>query len=199
MIRIFHTGTPIALAALALAVGPGCATYFEDVNAQQVRQQEDLRTLQEQIQRLSGRMEGLEMEAQRLGTELEAVRRLASSAGESQGRLVQGQVQELGTRIRQLEAARETDRQAIVDDISRRVADLMKKSSGGSSSGSSRSSTPVRRSSSATGYEHVVKPGETLSAIAAAYGVTQAVITQENGISDPSKVRVGQKLFIPEK
>ncbi len=199
MIRILHAGAPLALAALALAAGPGCATYFEDMNAQQVRQQEDVRALQEQIQRLSGRIEGLEMETQRLAADNEAVRRLASTAGESQGRLVQGQVQELGTRVRQLETARESDRQAIVDDISRRVADMLKKSSGGSSSGATRSTTPVRRSSSATGYEHVVKPGETLSAIAAAYGVTQAVIAQENGISDPSKVRAGQKLFIPEK
>jgi LysM repeat protein len=199
MIRILHAGAPLALAALALAVGPGCATYFEDMNAQQVRQQEDVRALQEQIQRLSGRIEGLEMETQRLAADNEAVRRLASTAGESQGRLVQGQVQELGARVRQLETARESDRQAIVDDISRRVADMLKKTSTGSASGATRSSTPVRRSSSSTGYEHVVKPGETLSAIAAAYGVTQAVIAQENGISDPSKVRVGQKLFIPEK
>ncbi|MBU4460135.1 MAG: LysM domain-containing protein [Verrucomicrobia bacterium] len=197
MIRIFHTWSPVALVALALAAGPGCATYFEDVNAQQVRQQEDLRTLQEQIQRLSGRIEGIEMETQRLAAETESVRKLASSAGESQGRLLQGQVQEIGTRVRQLEAARETDRQAIVDDISRRMAEIMKKSSVGSSSSGAR--TVTRRSSSSSGYEHVVKAGESLSAIAAAYGVSSAVIAQENGISDPSKVRVGQKLFIPEK
>jgi LysM repeat protein len=197
MTRIFHTWSPVALVALALAAGPGCATYFEDVNAQQVRQQEDLRTLQEQIQRLSGRIEGIEMETQRLAAETESVRKLASSAGESQGRLLQGQVQEIGTRVRQLEAARETDRQAIVDDISRRMAEIMKKSSVGTSSSGTRTAT--RRSSSSSGYEHVVKAGESLSAIAAAYGVSSAVIAQENGISDPSKVRVGQKLFIPEK
>lgn len=197
MTRIFHTWSPVAWVALALAAGPGCATYFEDVNAQQVRQQEDLRTLQEQIQRLSGRIEGIEMETQRLAAETEAVRKLASAAGESQGRLIQGQVQEIGTRVRQLEAARETDRQAIVDDISRRMAEIMKKSSVGTSSAGARTTT--RRSSSSSGYEHVVKAGESLSAIAAAYGVSAAVIAQENGISDPSKVRAGQKLFIPEK
>jgi LysM repeat protein len=197
MTRIFRPWSPVALVALALAAGPGCATYFEDVNAQQVRQQEDLRTLQEQIQRLSGRIEGIEMETQRLAAETEAVRKLASAAGESQGRLIQGQVQEIGTRVRQLEAARETDRQAIVDDISRRMAEIMKKSSVGTSSSGARTTT--RRSSSSSGYEHVVKAGESLSAIAAAYGVSSAVIAQENGISDPSKVRAGQKLFIPEK
>lgn len=197
MTRIFHTWSPVALVALALAAGPGCATYFEDMNAQQVRQQEDLRTLQEQIRRLSGRIEGIEMETQRLAAETEAVRKLASAAGESQGRLIQGQVQEIGTRVRQLEAARETDRQAIVDDISRRMAEIMKKSSVGTSPSGARTTT--RRSSSSSGYEHVVKAGESLSAIAAAYGVSSAVIAQENGISDPSKVRAGQKLFIPEK
>ena len=198
MARILHLRSLVPGLAMAVvaALGPGCATYYEDMNAQQVRQQEDLRTLQEQIRSLSGRIEGLEMESQRLAREVEAVRGVAATAGDAQGKLIQGQLQELGTRIRQLEAARESDRQAIVEDLSRRMADILKRSAGTTGGGSR---TPTRRTGSDTGYEHVVQSGETLSAIASAYGVNQTVIAQENNISDPSKLRAGQKLFIPKK
>ena len=44
----------------------------------------------------------------------------------------------------------------------------------------------------------MVQPGESLSKIAAAYGVRMDVIVEENGLSDPGNIRVGQKLFIPD-
>ena len=45
---------------------------------------------------------------------------------------------------------------------------------------------------------YVVKAGDSLSKIAAAYGVRMDVIVQENGLSSPDSIRVGQKLFIPD-
>ena len=44
---------------------------------------------------------------------------------------------------------------------------------------------------------HVVAQGEFLSSIAAAYGVTAHELAALNGIKDPNKLRVGQKLVIP--
>ena len=44
---------------------------------------------------------------------------------------------------------------------------------------------------------YTVKPGDTLSAIAARYHTTVSAISQLNHISDPSKLRVGQVLLIP--
>lgn len=44
---------------------------------------------------------------------------------------------------------------------------------------------------------HVVQPGETLSAIAARYGVDMQSLAQANGISNPSLIRSGQRLTIP--
>ncbi len=44
---------------------------------------------------------------------------------------------------------------------------------------------------------HKVKKGETLSQIASNYGVTVESIKQSNGIKDPNKIRLGQKLDIP--
>ena len=44
--------------------------------------------------------------------------------------------------------------------------------------------------------EYIVKKGDTLSAIAKQYGTTYQEIAKANGISDPNKISVGQKLVI---
>lgn len=47
------------------------------------------------------------------------------------------------------------------------------------------------------GIPHTVKPGETLGTIAKHYGVKQADIIMKNNITDPQKIRAGDKLIIP--
>jgi len=49
----------------------------------------------------------------------------------------------------------------------------------------------------ADGTTYVVQSGDTLSRIAARYGVTVAAITQANGIANPNRIYVGQVLVIP--
>ncbi len=44
---------------------------------------------------------------------------------------------------------------------------------------------------------HLVKPGESLSAIAREYGTTVAALVQANAISNPNLIYVGQRLVIP--
>jgi LysM repeat protein len=61
-------------------------------------------------------------------------------------------------------------------------------------------STPVSNPVSKVGaedVEYIVQPNESLSAIARRFGVTQRAIGTANHISDPGKLRVGQKLIIP--
>ena len=107
---------------------------------------------------------------------------------------MQTQIEDLQRQIRALDAARVKDKQEIYDDLSKKISTILKSSA--SSSAAARPSKP--RSGSQTGIEHVVQPGESLSKIAAAYGVKMDVIVQENGLSDPGNIRVGQKLFIPD-
>lgn len=45
---------------------------------------------------------------------------------------------------------------------------------------------------------HIVQPGESLSAIALTHGFAVNELAERNGIANPDKIRVGQKLIIPE-
>ncbi len=49
----------------------------------------------------------------------------------------------------------------------------------------------------AGGTTYTVKAGDNLSTIAKMYGVTTAALVQANGITNPSRIYVGQKLRIP--
>ncbi len=72
----------------------------------------------------------------------------------------------------------------IVTELSRKMATLMK------------SQAPTRGSE--YGREHMVKPGETLSEIASAYGVTVNALVRANDLKNANSIRVDQKIFIPE-
>ena len=187
---------PVALAA-GLLLGSGCMTMFEEQQQQTARQEQELLRMQEQVRALSGRIEGIEMETQRLARDAEQLRRSVEASSQAGVRSLQPQVEELQRRVADLAAARERDKQAIIDDISRKMASLMR-GSGGGGGGSSRSSTP-RSGGASEGYEHVVRSGETLSAIAQAYGVSASAILRENNLSNGNMLREGQKLFIPKK
>ena len=73
----------------------------------------------------------------------------------------------------------------IVSEMSKKIAALMRQ-------------TAPARSGGEVGRYHIVASGDTLSAIAAAYGKTMNAIVKANGMKDVNSIRVGQKLFIPE-
>lgn len=54
--------------------------------------------------------------------------------------------------------------------------------------------TPTRRTTAIT---YVVKPGDTLSTIAASFNISTAALMQANGITNPNVLAVGQSLIIP--
>lgn len=55
-----------------------------------------------------------------------------------------------------------------------------------------------RDAAAARGAIHVIQSGESLSSIAAQYGVTAQAIIELNGITNPDAIYVGQQLIIPE-
>lgn len=49
-----------------------------------------------------------------------------------------------------------------------------------------------------TGKTHEMRPGDTLTRVASIYGVSIAAIQTENNITDPTKIRVGELIRIPD-
>ena len=184
-------------ACLTVAAGlclAGCATY-DDSPRQAMAGREDYLLLQEENRKLAGRMEGVELEISRLQANLETLRDNQGRAAQSESQALQARVDELDARLRSLDAARERDKQEIVDNLTKKIAQLV---SSPASAGAAKKQSGTRRTGPSTGYEHEVQPGESLSAIAAAYGVSTKIIMEDNDIKDANKLRVGQKLFIRE-
>ena len=172
----------------------GCATMQDSSKATQ--QQEDMLLLKEDLNRTKGKLETLEMEYQRLLRELDAMQgATASSKGVT--RSTQVRIDELEHRLSVLESARAKDRRAIVDQLSGKMADIMGNRTTGKSSRKS-TTKASSRTTDMTGYEHVVKEGDTLSAIATAYKVKASAIIEANKLQSPDILQTGQKLFIPQ-
>ncbi len=177
--------------AALLAGASGCVTLTD--NAEKMQAREDMLIIQDRMRKLDGRIEGLELEVERLHQEVNASRSAPSPVQPLQARL-----DNLETRIRAVDAARERDKQEIVDKLSSKITQIVGSSKSSGSSARKQSAKKSSSSSSQTGYEHEVQAGETLSAIAAAYGVTSKAILDNNDIKDPNRLRVGQKIFVPD-
>jgi len=183
-------GVGCLLAGVGLLTG--CETFYPGAPSEaELQRQEDMAILQERVQRVTGQLEGLQMESEALRTEVNSVRRERSSAAQGELRTLQSRLDDLEKRLRENDSARARDREEILNSLSARMADLLQK---GGASRAPRES----KSRSGYGYEHVVKSGESLSRIAAAYGVTVQAVQTENKMSS-DVIRIGQKLFIPEK
>ena len=180
----------------------GCETLGSYRAAEEVRWREDLRLVQEDARKLEGRIEGLEIEIERMGRSLESLRSEQSRMASSQLQGIQSRLNDLEARIARVDAAREKDKQELIDRLSARISEIMARSASSSRGGQSGATATAQKKPSqkaaVAGYEHEVKSGETLSAIAAAYGVSVKAILDNNDIKDPNRLRVGQKLFIPE-
>ena len=184
---------PLA-AGLALA-GTGCATMpDEDYADAPSASQAEVGYLREEIRRLNARLDASAAELGRVQGDVQSARAgQPDTASAAQVQSIETQLADLQRQIRALDAARVQDKKEIYDDISKKIATILK-----TSAPARPTATARPRSASQTGIEHVVQPGESLSKIAAAYGVKMNVLVEENGLSDPSNIRVGQKLFIPD-
>jgi LysM repeat protein len=181
----------IGLCLGILAVSGCVSPYSQGRQRQQMAEREDILLVREDMRRLEGRIEGLEIEGDRLQDDLDLARRDSGRDTEAGLAALQASLSSLEQRLTALEAARQRDREEILNRVSETVAKLVAKPS-------TQVRTSKPRASSGYGYEHTVGSGETLSAIAQAYNVTTKAIIEANEIENPDRLRVGQVLFIPE-
>ena len=197
----FHLSNRALLFAPVLAASwlAGCVTTQDYQTRMDAQAQENARLLQEQTGKLAGRIESLELDNQKLRSDVEALRanqsRAASGATEVQA--LRAELGDFDRRIRTMEAAREKDKQELVDTLSRKISQIM---GGGApvDGGSKRRKSSGGETHSSGGGSYVVKSGDSLSTIATGNGVTLKALMEANGIKNSNQIRVGQKLVIPK-
>lgn len=174
----------VFLLVTSTAILSGCTTPRRQQQA--VQTNTDIESLQMRMEQIRERLSATEDRQDRLSRDIEELRRqIADSSRDHNARLT-----ELSGKLDQVNAARAKDRELIVEQISTKMAATLKQHQA--------QARPRFSSGSQTGYEHVVKEGQTLSEIAAAYGVKAGVIARANNLPNLNTIRVGQKLFIPD-
>lgn len=190
--RIMFSNSGIRLltasGALATAFVSGChAPYPEGPDPEQVRIRTEILNLSQNAESMQGRLDMVLEEQESLRRELELLRDSMRESADIQASHRAG----VDRRIQALDQARAADRQAMVDEVSRRIAGHLEQTA------AQRAPTPSAPRTERGRY-HEVRSGETLSEIAAAYGARVNVIVQANEIPDPNRLRIGQRLFIPD-
>ncbi|MDK2858207.1 MAG: hypothetical protein PWQ29_714 [Verrucomicrobiota bacterium] len=148
----------------------GCETVqLQSRSSRAARTQEQL-IAQENQQRMNGRIETLEMEVGRISRDLDALSN------------------RLDSRCAAIEQKSEADKREMINRLSAELQTLIKQSS----------APAAPAGGGSYGYEHIVRPGETISTIAKAYNVTAKAIIDANHIQNPNILSVGQKLYIPQ-
>jgi len=167
---------------MVIGTGSGCTTLYSQQQAQEdARTRMQIRYINDNLERMEGRIEALEIRMDDRAGELRALREEIDHQSEAAREAQDG----LRAAIAAEQAARESDKSQIITTISTKVAELVKES------------RPSVSGISGQGYEHVVQRGETISEIAKAYNVTIPVIVEANQLRNANAIRVGQKLFIP--
>ena len=158
----------------------------------------EFRQLSEQISALNRAQEQLDARLSRLETQMNTAPR------------TQDDITALRRDVQLVRAERETLKKEITDDLAGRIekiaarqqADINAARSAATASagpaGAARTSGGGARSGSGGGYEHKVERGQTLSEIARGYNKSVESIMKANKLSNPSAIRVGQVLFIPD-
>jgi LysM repeat protein len=158
--------------------------------------------LEERVNKLNGYVQDLlaAQDAQRkqieaLAAEIQALREKAGQS--SPNSATSDDLRRLAEKVQEVDRKRENDRELILKELEA-LGKTVKRPVR-----SNPTEKPISTGApSDKGYEHEVQPGETLSAIVAAYknegiNVTVDQILKANPGLKPNSMKVGQKIFIP--
>jgi LysM repeat protein len=170
-----------------------------------------LANLTQDLELISRQVANLRSEVEILRRENAQLRIVAEKAGKTQGvstaslqefaRQMDGRLESLRVDI----ATSKTGSEALRRQVDSRFQKLVKQMNAGFAAynGSSSSVAPppsvkFTKDYPETGFVHDVEKGETVSSIAQKYRSKTQWILSANQISDPKKVHVGKKLFVPQ-
>lgn len=151
----------------------------------QLRSQAEAQTLQRDVAQLKEQVLYLRTAQEQMFEDLETLRSTVGVGDRTTAARIDALEAAAGESVR----SQQQMKAELVKTLSQRIAEVIAKHA------------PSRPDYSAGGFtarEHIVKRGETLSAIAAAYGAKVQAVVQANGLRDADAIREGQKLLIPE-
>jgi LysM repeat protein len=161
------------------------AQQYGSISPQAFAQQtQKIRNVERSIQELMSRLEAIEHKQKSLSSRIDALAKDARFASKDDLAALRADLSAIRTSQGEM-------RNEIVSELSEKMAKLM-------SQQADARKKAENDAKAKSGYEHIVEAGQTISAIAAAYKVSVQSILKANNIKDPTKVRVGQKLFIPD-
>lgn len=174
----------LRLRRMKRCIAAGCAALFCAGSVLgQTPDSRALGVLDEKVDRLSAQVEDLQFRQQQMQKDLESIRTQLQELRRAAGGADPSALKALEDRIAAVDAARQADKKAIIDQLAKELAGLGK------------TSTPSPPSPAAA-KEYVVQKGDTLSSIAKANGVSVADLKKANGLSS-DEIKAGQKLRIP--
>ena len=144
------------------------------------RQQEEAR------RRIQLSVEDAEVQIQDVRRELQQLQQESNRNRERDIQRLEARISALETSINRLDAQRQKDREEIIEHLSRRMAEVMQQQQ-----------AAARTQHQASGQSYTVVQGDTLSAIATAFGTTPQAIMRANNLRNADMLRVGQTLTIP--
>jgi len=167
----------------------GCVTTRETPAQMEARRREAMAERERRLAEEESRrqiqlsLEDTDTQVHTLRQEMNRMRGEINQAQAQDVQRLESRISRLEQQIQSLDQQRAKDREEIISILSNRMAELMQQNRAASSSGGGRA--------------HTVASGETLSAIAAAWGVSPQAIIRANNIQNPNVLRVGQTLTIP--
>ena len=171
-----------------LVVSTGCMTTRETAAQSEARRREAMLERERRLAEEESRRK-IQLSLEDTDSQVDALRqemsRMRSELNQAQSQDVQrleASISRLEQQVQALDQQRARDREEIISILSSRMAELMQQRAAPAAGG---------------GRSHTVASGETLSAIAAAWGVSSQAIIRANNIQNPNVLRVGQTLVIP--
>ena len=145
--------------------------------------------LDERLSKLRADVDAMQASQQQIQQDLKQIQAQVAELHQSGPSASVNDVQALEARVKALDAARETDKKVILDQLAKELASM---------SGSHSGAAATPSTGAANGSEYVVQKGDTLTSVAKNNGVTIADLRKANSLSSDS-LKVGQKLVIPSK
>ena len=151
-------------------------------------------------------IEDLDVRVETLREDLRKANLAAGQVSREDLRLLQDRLNRIEQQLVDQQAARAREQDALLLKVSDQVNKSMREYLSGNPPPTRSAPTPAAAAAAPArgkapaverGWEHVVEPGQTLSAIAIAYGTTTQSILKANNMQNADSIRAGQKIFVP--